>query len=47
MCLDNNQLEERFIKALSEVNHYNINGHFLTLTNSKGEIIRFVAADWD
>lgn len=47
LCLDNNQLEEHFIKALSEVNHYTINGHFLTLTNSKGEIMRFVAADWD
>lgn len=46
-CMEVGQLENDFITALPKVTSYNIEGHFLTLTNSNGETIKFVAADWD
>ncbi|MBN9337480.1 MAG: META domain-containing protein [Chryseobacterium sp.] len=45
-CEGRMKLEELFVKDLPKMNHYKIEGHFLTLTD--GTIsMKFVAADWD
>lgn len=46
-CERNNVLENAFIKSLPTMTQYTVEGHFLTLKNSKGEKMKFVAADWD
>lgn len=40
-------LESAFGKALPLMTTYKIEGHYLTLSDSKGQKMKFVAADWD
>ena len=46
-CQDKMKLEDQFAKDLPSMNLYEINGHFLTLSNENGKIMKFVAEDWD
>lgn len=46
-CDKNMDLEAAFGKQLPNMTKYKIEGHFLTLTDSKGNQMKFVAADWD
>lgn len=46
-CDKNMELEAAFGKALPMMKNYSIDGHFLTLTDSDGNKMKFVAADWD
>ncbi|MGA9212305.1 META domain-containing protein [Kaistella sp.] len=40
-------LESAFSKELPTMTNYKVDGHYLTLSNAKGEKMKFVAADWD
>ena len=40
-------LEQAFAKELPTMINYKIEGHYLTLSNSTGTKIKFVASDWD
>lgn len=40
-------LEDQFGALLPSLTRYAVEGHHLTLSNDQGDIIRFVAADWD
>lgn len=46
-CQDMMDLESDFGKMLPLMTEYKINGHFLTLSDGKGNEMKFVAADWD
>lgn len=46
-CENNMKLEDAFGKALPLMTKYEIDGHHLTLTDTKGNQMKFVAADWD
>lgn len=46
-CAENMNLETEFIKILPTITTYKIEGHRLTLSNKNGDILKFVAADWD
>lgn len=46
-CDKNMDLETAFAKELPTMTNYKIEGHYLTLTNSAGNKMKFVAADWD
>lgn len=46
-CEQNMDLETVFMQILPTVTSYQITGHHLTLTTQKGEILKFIAADWD
>ncbi|MFZ4930530.1 META domain-containing protein [Chryseobacterium sp. Mn2064] len=41
------KLETTFQKKFETMTTYSIEGHFLTLSDGKGNIMKFVAADWD
>ncbi len=41
------KLENDFARQLPKMNHYKIEGHQMTLTDSEGNTMKFVAADWD
>lgn len=41
------ELESAFGKALPTMNSYKISGHYLTLSNGKGNEMKFLTADWD
>ncbi|MGV2452913.1 UNVERIFIED_CONTAM: META domain-containing protein [Ralstonia mannitolilytica] len=45
-CQDMN-LEMSFQKKIETMTHYSIDGHFLTLSDDRGNSMKFVAADWD
>ena len=47
MACENMKLEDDFKKQLPEMTTYKIDNHRLTLTNTKGEKMVFVAQDWD
>ncbi len=47
MYCENNTLEKDFLRAIERKMKYKIDGHFLILTNSKNEVLKFVAQDWD
>jgi heat shock protein HslJ len=47
MYCDKNTLEDDFLKSIDEKMVFKIDGHFLFLTNSKNETLKFVAQDWD
>lgn len=47
MYCENNTLEKDFLRAIERKMKYKIDGHFLMLTNSKNEVLKFVAQDWD
>ena len=44
---ENIKLETKFITLIKSMNKYKLEGHFLTLSDSKGNEIKCVAADWD
>jgi heat shock protein HslJ len=46
-CQDHMKLETDFLNDITLVKNYKVEGHFLTLTSSEGEKMRFVAQDWD
>ncbi len=46
-CEGNMDLERKFIASLPTMSRYKIEGHFLTLSDEKGNTMKFVAADWD
>ncbi len=46
-CDKGMDLETAFGKALPMMTKYSIDGHFLTLSDSDGNKMKFVAADWD
>lgn len=46
MCNDMN-LETLFLESFEKMTKYSVDGHFLTLTDDKGNVMKFVAADWD
>ena len=46
-CEDNQGLEKTFIYELSKMSKFKIDGHQLTLSDGKGNEMKFVAADWD
>ena len=46
-CENSMKLEDAFVKALPLMTKYKIDGHHLTLTDAKGNQMKFVAADWD
>lgn len=46
-CDKNMELESALGKALPMMKNYSIDGHFLTLSDSDGNKMKFVAADWD
>lgn len=45
-CQDMN-LESAFQKKFETMTKYSVEGHFLTLSDSQGNTMKFVAADWD
>lgn len=45
-CQDMN-LESAFQKKFETMTTYSVEGHFLTLSDNQGSIMKFVAADWD
>ncbi|WP_238707404.1 META domain-containing protein [Chryseobacterium viscerum] len=45
-CQDMN-LETSFQKKIETMTRYSVEGHFLTLSDDKGDSMKFVAADWD
>lgn len=40
-------LETSFQKKFETMTKYSVEGHFLTLTDDNGNLMKFVAADWD
>ena len=47
MACGDMKLEDDFLEILPKLDFYRIDGHKLTLYNSKNEKIVFVAQDWD
>lgn len=47
MACQDMKLESVFSQSIERVTKYSIEGHFLTLSDDKGEVMKFVAADWD
>ena len=46
-CQNFMDLEQDFSKELANIKTYKIEGHFLTLSDENGNIMKFVAEDWD
>ena len=46
-CNETINLENRFLQELRNVQHYHVQGHFLKLSGKNGNVIKFVAEDWD
>jgi heat shock protein HslJ len=46
MCPDD-KLEEDFSEIFKNITTYTIEGHFLILTDNRGNSMKFIAADWD
>lgn len=47
MACENMKLEDDFSKKFKDMQHYRIEGHFLTLADDHGNLMKFIAADWD
>lgn len=47
MACQEMELETKFVKTFETMTHYQIEGHFLTLSDEKGNSMKFIAADWD
>lgn len=47
MACNDMKLEQSFSNIFEGTFQYQIDGHFLTLTNKKGQKMKFIAADWD
>lgn len=43
----NMELENEFQKKFEHMTQYKVEGHFLTLSDDKGNSMKFVASDWD
>ena len=46
-CDKSMDLESAFSKALPKITNFKIEGHFLTLSDNTGKVMKFIAADWD
>ncbi len=46
-CENKMEMEKAFATALLSMTTYELKGHTLILKNSKGEVMKFLAADWD
>lgn len=47
MACQEMDLENKFVKSFENMTNYQIDGHFLTLSDDKGNSMKFIAADWD
>lgn len=47
MACENMKLEDEFSKEFKKVKNYQIEGHFLILSDEESNQMKFVAADWD
>ncbi|SIQ12969.1 heat shock protein HslJ [Chryseobacterium sp. RU37D] len=47
MACENMKLEGAFSENFKDMTHYKVEGHFLILSDDKGNSMKFVAADWD
>lgn len=47
MACENMAVETQFSKSFEQMSRYEIDGHFLTLSDDSGNSMKFVAADWD
>lgn len=47
MACQDMKLETSFQKKFETMTSYSVEGHFLTLSDGKGNTMKFVAADWD
>lgn len=47
MACQEMELETNFVKSFETMTHYQIEGHFLTLSDDNGNQMKFLAADWD
>ncbi|GAB0154919.1 hypothetical protein CHRYSEOSP005_01790 [Chryseobacterium sp. Alg-005] len=47
MACQNMDLETAFTESFDKITRYSVEGHFLTLSGENGNIMKFVAADWD
>lgn len=46
-CEDGMKLENAFAKSLPTMKTFKIEGHRMTLSDGKGNTMKFIAADWD
>lgn len=46
-CEDSMNLEDQFSEALPSMTNYKVEGHFLILSDTNGNQMKFVASDWD
>lgn len=47
MACQDMKLERAFVNSFERITKYSIEGHFLTLSDDKGVVMKFVASDWD
>lgn len=47
MACQEMELETKFTKSFEKMTRYQIDGHFLTLSDDNGNQMKFIAADWD
>ncbi|MCX8533415.1 META domain-containing protein [Chryseobacterium sp. KC 927] len=47
MACQEMDLETKFAQSFEKMTRYQIEGHFLTLSDDKGNQMKFIAADWD
>ncbi|MCX8522547.1 META domain-containing protein [Chryseobacterium formosus] len=47
MACQEMDLETKFAQSFEKMTRYQIEGHFLTLSDEKGNQMKFIAADWD
>ncbi|KQT22415.1 hypothetical protein ASG31_03575 [Chryseobacterium sp. Leaf404] len=47
MMCKNMKMEEAFLKALPKIRSFKVEGHYLSLSDSDGKTMKFIAADWD
>ncbi|EJL70814.1 META domain-containing protein [Chryseobacterium populi] len=47
MACEDMNLETSFTKSFEMMTKYSVEGHFLTLSDNKGNSMKFVASDWD
>lgn len=47
MMCQNMNLENTFLKKFESMNKFTIEGHRMTLSDDNGNVMKFIAADWD
>ncbi|ASK31343.1 heat-shock protein [Chryseobacterium sp. T16E-39] len=47
MACQDMKLERAFVNSFERITQYSVEGHFLTLSDNKGVVMKFVASDWD